>query len=359
MKKTFLKHACCPECGADFSIEEFETDALEVQEGMLRCTKCQLAFPVISGVPRILRPEMLNELVTGYAEFNQKYSRQLNVHGGAPANPDVTRSLKVAKMYEYAWSIYSKVAEEYKLEFDDVIDGHLAPAEFKGKTVLDAGCGMGRFAYFSEGYGASEIVGFDLGEAVVTAHRDTFRGKENAHFFQGDIYYLPLRKESFDIVYAIGVIHHLPDPAKGVAALTALVRPGGKIFLWVYGHSVIKYPLNMLRSITLLLPFRAVRFLSFFPALFLYAVNVFYRLAYKFPPTRALAEHIPFHQYSDRSFAGVWWIAQDHLTVPIINYFKQEDLEGWLKALPLNNTLITCRYPGKAGRSWRLSGVKA
>ena len=359
MKKDFLKFACCPECGGDFSIEEFEKSDLEVQEGLLRCSKCGLVFPVIGGVPRILRPEMLTELVAGYPEFSRKYSRQLNGPGGSASNPDLTRSLKVAKMYEYGWSIYSKVAEEYKREFDDVIDGHLTPADFKGKTVLDAGCGMGRFAYFSEGYGAREIVGFDLGEAVVTAYRDTFRDKQNAHFFQGDIYYLPLRKDIFDIVYSIGVIHHLPNPAKGVEALAALVRTGGKIFVWVYGDSVIKYPINTLRSVTLRLPFRAVRFLSFFPALFIYAVNAFYRLAFNFTPTRGMAEHIPFHQYSDRSFAGVWWISQDHLTVPIINYFKQGDLEGWLKTLPLKDTSITSRYPGKAGRSWRFSGVKA
>jgi len=99
-----------------------------------------------------------------------------------------------------------------------------------------------------------------------------------------------------------------------------------------------------------------VRALSFFPALFLYLINGAYRLAAKTPLTRGLAEHIPFHQYADRSFAGVRWIAQDHLTVPIINYFKRGDLEAWLKPLPLENTLITSRYPGKVGRSWRLSG---
>ncbi|MBU2574016.1 MAG: class I SAM-dependent methyltransferase, partial [Elusimicrobia bacterium] len=282
--------------------------------------------------------------------------RRLQMPDNALAAPDVSRSLKVAKMYEYGWSIYSKVAEEYKREFDDVIDQHLSPGDFKGKLVLDAGCGMGRFTCFSALYGAREIVGFDLSEAVVTAQHDTFRGKENAHFFQGDIYYLPLKAGSFDIVYSIGVIHHLPDPAQGVARLSALVRPGGKLFLWVYGHSAVKYPLNMLRFFTLRLPFRAVRALSFFPALFLYLINGFYRLAAKIPLTRPLAEYIPFHQYSDRSFAGVRWITQDHLTVPIINYFKRSDLEAWLKALPLKNTLITCRYPGKAGRSWRFSG---
>lgn len=356
MKKDFLKHACCPECGAGFSVEEFEAAGAEVGEGILRCVKCAAAFPVINGVPRILRPAMMEGLVGAYADFRRKYARHLRIPAGGGASPDVSRSLKVAKMYEYGWSIYSKVAEEYRREFDDVLGPHLSPGDFRGKLVLDAGCGMGRFAYFADLYGAREIVGFDLSEAVVTAHRDTFRGKENAHFFQGDIYYLPLRAKTFDLVYSIGVIHHLPDPPKGVAGLAALLRTGGKIFIWVYGHSSIKYPLNMLRFFTLRLPFRAVRALSFFPALSLYLINGFYRLAAKTPLVKALAEYIPFHQYCDRSFAGVRWIAQDHLTVPIINYFKQSDLEAWLKALPLKNTLITSRYPGKAGRSWRLSG---
>ncbi|MBU2575022.1 MAG: hypothetical protein KKH28_13190, partial [Elusimicrobia bacterium] len=120
MKKDFLRHICCPECGSEFTIEEFAANGPEVVEGLLRCAKCAINFPVINNVPRILRPAMMGELVGAYAGFCRKYSRRLQMPDNALAAPDVSRSLKVAKMYEYGWSIYSKVAEEYKREFDDV-----------------------------------------------------------------------------------------------------------------------------------------------------------------------------------------------------------------------------------------------
>ncbi len=42
------------------------------------------------------------------------------------------------------------------------------------------------------------------------------------------------RPESFDLVYSLGVLHHLEDPLAGVRALAKLVRPGGELRLYVY-----------------------------------------------------------------------------------------------------------------------------
>ena len=52
---------------------------------------------------------------------------------------------------------------------------------------------------------------------------------------QCDANHLPIPSHTFDVVYSIGVIHHTPDPYKTWMNLIRLVKPGGRLCIWVYG----------------------------------------------------------------------------------------------------------------------------
>ena len=93
---------------------------------------------------------------------------------------------------------------------------------------------MGKFLYYSGKWGAKDVIGIDLSHAVEVAFQWTHE-MPNVHVVQADIYNLPLRK-SFDFIYSIGVLHHLPNPEGGFRQLVPLLRPGGKILAWVYGY---------------------------------------------------------------------------------------------------------------------------
>jgi SAM-dependent methyltransferase len=108
----------------------------------------------------------------------------------------------------------------------------LAPADLEGKTVLEIGCGMGRFAEVAASYGAN-VVGIDLSAAVDAAHGNLGE-RPNTAFLQADVFDLPLREESFDLVYSIGVLHHTPDTRAAFLQLPRLLKPGGQIAIWVY-----------------------------------------------------------------------------------------------------------------------------
>lgn len=106
------------------------------------------------------------------------------------------------------------------------------PEDLAGKTVLDVGCGMGRFAEVAASYGAN-IVGVDLSVAAEAAQRN-LGDRPNTAFLQADVFKLPFRPESFDLIYSIGVLHHTPDTRAAFAQLPHLLRPGGRIAIWVY-----------------------------------------------------------------------------------------------------------------------------
>jgi SAM-dependent methyltransferase len=145
-------------------------------------------------------------------------------------------SAATAGAFGWEWQTFERLHDDatYTQQFLDWI-WPLDPGFFRGKVVLDAGCGMGRFALVASRFGAREVLAVDLSTAVEAAARNTAH-LPNVHVIQADISRLPLRPAALDFSYTIGVLHHLPDPEAGFHALVRHLRPGGAIFAWVYGR---------------------------------------------------------------------------------------------------------------------------
>ena len=106
------------------------------------------------------------------------------------------------------------------------------PEALRGRLVLDAGVGAGRYADVASRWGA-DVVGVDLSYAVEAAQRN-FADRGNVLIAQADIGALPFRPASFDAIFSIGVLHHTPDTRAYFLKLVPLLKPGGTIAVWVY-----------------------------------------------------------------------------------------------------------------------------
>lgn len=104
--------------------------------------------------------------------------------------------------------------------------------ELEGNTVLDAGCGSGRYSEVVLGFGA-RLVAMDLSEAAYTARENLDRDK-GAVVLRGNLLHPPLAPALFDKVVSIGVLQHTPDPLEAARQLMQLVRPGGQLAIWMY-----------------------------------------------------------------------------------------------------------------------------
>ncbi len=182
----------CDRCNSGFkqSSEEME----------LKC-KCR-TIPVVKNVPRFVKKSQYAENF-GF-EWLKFQKTQLDSHTGSThtANTFFTKT---------GWSL------------EDFSENDL---------ILDVGCGAGRFIEVIAETGAT-IIGVDVSQAVEAAY-DNVGHYPNVHILQADVFDLPFKKESFDKIYSIGVLHHTPSTQQAFEQLPPLLKPAGELAIWVY-----------------------------------------------------------------------------------------------------------------------------
>lgn len=107
---------------------------------------------------------------------------------------------------------------------------------FKGKNVLDAGCGSGRFSWALASLGA-KVSAVDQSTAGVNHTRQACREFGDAVTVTQHDLTKPLPfTDTFDLVYSFGVLHHTGDTYSAFKNAAAMVKPGGYLFVMIYGE---------------------------------------------------------------------------------------------------------------------------
>jgi SAM-dependent methyltransferase len=98
-----------------------------------------------------------------------------------------------------------------------------------GMTVLDAGCGTGEALHWlaSAVQPGGRVVGLDLASAHVAAAAGS--APADALVVQADLRQLPLRAESFDLIWCVNTLHHLPEPLAAVGVWLDRLQRGGRV----------------------------------------------------------------------------------------------------------------------------------
>ena len=138
-----------------------------------------------------------------------------------------------AERFGYEWDEYAELRPEYEEQFRrwTVL---LPPADWENKSFLDVGCGMGRNAYWAASWGASDGLAIDIDDRSLASARRTLAKFPRVAVEKRSAYEIGER-DRFDIVFSIGVIHHLAHPAMALRGMVTAARPGGRVLIWVYG----------------------------------------------------------------------------------------------------------------------------
>jgi SAM-dependent methyltransferase len=217
---------CVPH-GEPFSLSGGLADGDDVERATaLTCTfGCRV--PVVRGVPRFVPSE---DYAAAFGwQWTHFRRSQLDSHTGTTISRDrLTRCL----------------------------GGSLQAVQ--GKTVLEAGCGAGRFTEILVDAGA-RVVAADLSSAV-EANYANCAAATNYFVCQADIRSLPVARQAFDVVVCLGVVQHTPEPEATMAALARYVKPGGLLVIDHYSRDYpVTVPRRVLRDLLLRLPAEQAR----------------------------------------------------------------------------------------------------
>lgn len=341
----------CPACAGSLTLEaRVELDG-NIREGALRCG-CGHVFPVIAGVPRVLPETVAATLVADHPDFFACHPDLTPFGRGGPSP-----SLRTLRAFGDEWRRFPEIMAVHERIFEWYFDGPARP-DWTGLRVLDAGCGMGRWLHFARRAGAG-IVGMDVSGAIDVA---AAREGEGADFVQADLRWLPFPKDTFDLVYSLGVVHHVEDPLAGVRSLATLVRPGGELRLYVYRSleeegftkRMLLGLVTLLRRITTRVPYAAVHGIA--TAIAVFATVVFLeprRLLRRWPAGDRLTAGLPLVHYADVPFRMLVAEQFDRLCAPIEGRYRREEVAGWLEAVGFEVAAIL------PGLGWRAIGRRA
>jgi SAM-dependent methyltransferase len=328
LKEKLLSYLVCPSCNDSLELSVERTEQQEIMEGALRCSACATSFPITRGIPR-------------FAELAEVESDKQ----------------ATAANFGWQWQHFTENDARYEEQFLGWI-APVTPEFFRGKVVLEGGCGKGRHTQLAARWGAHDVVGIDLSGAVETAFAAT-RSLPNAHVVQADIYRLPLARK-FDYAFSVGVLHHLPDPRAGFMSLASKIKAGGYLSAWVYGAENNEWLTRWVNPVrerfTSRLDQRVLLQLSKLPAACMYLAT---KLVYG-PLNKngsSVAQHLFYNDYF-RAIAPFGWREQhlivfDHLVAPTAFYIPRAEFEEWWRELGARDVTISWHN----SNSWRGRGV--
>lgn len=225
--------------------------------------------PVVNGIPRFVSSD--NYASSFGRQWNKFRKTQLDSHTGTTISKDRLQRCLGGSL--------------------DVV---------KEKSVLEVGCGAGRFTEVMLKAGA-RVFACDLSSAVEANYENCRHLSPDYFVCQANALKLPVATQSFDFVICLGVIQHTPSPEQTIAALARYVRPGGTLAI---DHYPPDYPWTrsraLVRKLLLKLPPRVAHQLALTLA-------------------RAL---VPIHRLTWNNHRGVWrvrhWLAKHS---PLVDYY--------------------------------------
>lgn len=357
MRPALLQMLRCPSCRSPLTAEAFTTGETpnEVRDGVLRCA-CGMSYPVVNTIPR-----MLPDAYELFADFRTQYRERLGRPSSTNAwwqdadhHPSLVRT---RNSFGYQWTVFSEMSCDFRENFWNYLND-ATPTLLQNKVGLDVGCGFGRHLY-QAAHHCSMIVGVDLSQAIDAAYKNT-QHLPNAHLVQGNIYALPFAEASFDFLYSLGVLHHLPDPLLGLQRLVPLLRPSGLCFVWLYSkrRRLVNAMLECVRTVTTRLPYPLVRHLAFVGALIDQKMFVGpYRALHRLSLAGPLLERLTpprikvYNAYPFQVLHADWF---DRLSAPVRHYYHGHEVQALMARAGLSEVQVS--PTGLYG--WRACGVR-
>ncbi len=195
---------CCPRCEGD----------LDGGDDRLVCSRCRQVFPVSDDIPLMFVP---NE----WSEDREDVTADVKAFYEETPFPN----------YEEFDSVGSLIRKAQQGRFAKLLDDQIPP----DSLVLECGCGTGQLSNFLS-IANRTVFGADicLNSLRLGQEFKERNGLKGVHFLQMNLFRPAVKRGTFDLVIANGVLHHTSNPLLGLESISRLVKPNGHAIVGLY-----------------------------------------------------------------------------------------------------------------------------
>ncbi len=278
-------------------------------------------------------------------------SKPADITGSISGDTEGLRSKTVSDFGEQ-WTYFTENDGYYASDefFADLVGPMLTPEDFNGITCAEIGAGTGNIAAMSLRAGASHFTAVEPSNAVGPLRENLaeFGTRASVAHVLGE----NIPRDDFDMVMSIGVLHHIPQPDPVVKAAFEAIKPGGRMFIWLYGKegnaAYLAVALPM-RAITRRLPIPVLSGLSYLLDGILMPLVFLARRGIKVPLSDYLRDVYGKLAASDRRVVIV-----DQLKPAWALYYTEDEARDLLERAGFENVSLHHRH----GYSWSVLGQK-
>lgn len=234
--------------------------------------------------------------------------------------------------------------------FRDIVEPLLPVEKLEGKRVAEIGSGAGRIAAMLLNAKVERLLAIEPSDAckVLRKNLEAFGERVEILNVTGD--QIPAERD-LDYVLSVGVIHHIPDPDPVLKAAREALKPGGGLFIWVYGkenNRLYLFFANAIRALTTKMPHFMLQGLCWL----LYFVLSAYMQFCKYVP-------LPMHTYLNKmlrhfSPKDIRLNIYDQLNPAYAKYYTKDEVLDLMQRNGFTNVQIYHRH----NYSWAAIGLK-
>jgi len=242
-------------------------------------------------------------------------------------------------------------------EYFDIVDDTILN---ENCTALDVGCGSGRWTkYVAKRCKFVEAI--DPSHSLITASA-FLRDFKNVRLTQASTDDLPFADESFDFVFSLGVLHHIPDTADAMKKSVAKLKKGGHFLVYLYydfenrgflfkflwkASNVVRLLINKLPKTLKHFVCDLIAFLVYLPFVGIGA------LVKALAPKSDAYKKVPLSYYVGKSLNVIRNDSLDRFGTPLEQRFNKAQIKSMMESCGLTNITFSPNVP-----YWHAKGLK-
>jgi SAM-dependent methyltransferase len=219
------------------------------------------------------------------------------------------------------------------------------------KTVLDVGCGTGRWSRYVATK-AKYVEAIDPSKAVFSAAQ-LLKNNDTIRISKAGVDTIPFEDNSFDFVFSLGVLHHIPDTAAAMKKCVEKLKPNGYFLVYLYYNfeqrgflfKFIFWLSSLLRFFVSKLPPSIKKLTCNLIALSIYLPFIYLSKIIELIGLKTLSNLIPLSYYKAHSINIIFNDALDRFGTPLEQRFSRAEIEAMMAAAGLTDIIFSDNEP--------------